>query len=298
MTATASRDLAGTEHEAAAANRRRKRLTRLLTYLGMTLLAVFFVFPVVAMLVLSLQPNETQIVADQRSIWAFIPRAFSLENYADIFGRDGVTRAVFNSALITVMTVGLGLVVNSMCAYSLARLQWVGRNVVLGVIVALMIVPFQSVSVPLLLIVNRLGWLDTYHVQIVPFVANPFFIFLFYQAFIGLPKEIEEAALIDGASRWTIYRRIVVPLSKPAFATVGILQALFVWGSFFWPLMVTRGPEVRPLPVAMQVLFVDPQVPFGDVFAFAAVMTMPVLALYLVFQKWFVQSVASSGLKG
>jgi len=275
-----------------------RRRRRPVTYLVMVLLAIFFVFPVVAMVVLSLQPNETQVIADQDSIWAFFPRVVSLQNYEDIFGRDGVGRAVFNSALITVVTVGLGLVVNSMCAYGLARLQWIGRNVVIGLVVALMIVPFQSVSVPLLLIVNRLGWLDTYHVQIIPFVANPFFIFLFYQAFIGLPKEIEEAALIDGAGRWTIYRRIVAPLSRPTFATVGILQALFVWGSFFWPLMVTRGPDVRPLPVAMQVLFSDPNVPLGDVFAFAAVMTIPVLALYLVFQKWFVQSVASQGLKG
>lgn len=134
--------------------------------------------------------------------------------------------------------------------------------------------------------------------QIIPFVANPFFIFLFYQSFISLPKEIEEAAIIDGAGRWTIYHKIIVPLSKPTFATVGILQALFVWGSFMWPLMTTRGPEVRPLPVAMQVLFSDPNIPFGDVFAFAALMTLPVLALYLVFQKWFVQSVAAQGLKG
>ena len=274
-----------------------RRLQRPVTYSVMVLLAIFFVFPVVAMVVLSLQPDETQVIADQDSIWAFFPRALSLQNYEDVFGRD-VGRAVFNSALITVVTVGLGLVVNSMCAYGLARLQWIGRNVVIGLVVALMIVPFQSVSVPLLLIVNRLGWLDTYHVQIIPFVANPFFIFLFYQAFIGLPKEIEEAALIDGAGRWTIYRRIVAPLSRPTFATVGILQALFVWGSFFWPLMVTRGPDVRPLPVAMQVLFSDPNVPLGDVFAFAAVMTLPVLALYLLFQKWFVQSVASQGLKG
>ncbi len=287
-----------TPDRAGLSRKRRARIVRALTYLGMTLLAVFFIFPVVTMIVLSLQPNETQILADQRTIWAFIPRTVSLENYRDIFDRDGVARAVFNSAFITFTTVALGLVVNSMCAFSLARLQWRGRNVLLGLIVALMIVPFQTVSVPLLLIVNRLGWLDTYHVQIIPFVANPFFIFLFYQAFIGLPKEIEEAAVIDGASLATIYARIVVPLSRPTFATVGILQALFVWGSFLWPLMVTRGPDARPLPVAMQVLFSDPQVPFGDVFAFAAVMTLPILALYLVFQKWFVQSVASQGLKG
>ncbi|MEM9134815.1 MAG: ABC transporter permease subunit [Actinomycetota bacterium] len=107
-----------------------------------------------------------------------------------------------------------------------------------------------------------------------------------------------EAARLDGAGTWTIYRRIVLPLSRPAFATVGILHALLVWGSLFWPLMVTRGPEVRPLPLAMQVLFSDPNVPFGDVFAFAAVLTIPVLILYLVFQKWFVESVAASGLKG
>lgn len=271
---------------------------RTLLYAFMIGLAIFFVFPVVAMIVLSLQEDEQQIIADQDTIRAFIPRSISLQNYADIFDRPGVTRAVLNSTIITVFTVGFGLVVNSMCAYSLARMQWIGRKWVLGGIIALMIVPFQSVSVPLLLIVNRLGWLDTYHVQIIPFIANPFFIFLFYQSFISLPKEIEEAAFLDGAGRWTIYWRITVPLSKPTFATVGILQALFVWGSFMWPLMTTRGPDVRPLPVAMQVLFSDPAIPFGDVFAFAALMTLPVLALYLIFQKWFVQSVAAQGLKG
>lgn len=277
---------------------RRRRVKRVLLYTLMIALAIFFVFPVVAMVVLSLQPNETQIIADQRSIWAFIPRTFSLQNYRDIFDRPGVARSIFNSLLITFFTVGLGLIVNSMCAFSLARLDWRGRKLALAGIIALMIVPFQSVSVPLLLIVNELDWLDTYHVQIIPFVANPFFIFLFYQSFLGLPKEIEEAARLDGAGTWTIYSRIVVPLSRPAFATVGILQALLVWGSLFWPLMVTRGPDVRPLPLTMQVLFSDPNVPFGDVFAFAAVMTIPVLIIYLVFQKWFVESVAASGLKG
>ncbi|MEO1056045.1 MAG: carbohydrate ABC transporter permease, partial [Actinomycetota bacterium] len=157
----------------ARASRRRRRVRRVLLYVLMIALAVFFVFPVVAMVVLSLQPDETQILADQQSIWAFIPRTFSLQNYRDVFDRDGVARSLFNSVLITTLTVGFGLIVNSMCAFSLARLQWPGRRILLALIVALMIVPFQSVSVPLLLIVNRLNWLDTYHVQIVPFVANP-----------------------------------------------------------------------------------------------------------------------------
>lgn len=274
------------------------RRGRSVTYASLIAFAIFFALPLVAMVVLSLQSNELQIIADQDSIRAFVPRSVSLQNYGDAFALPGVSRAVFNSSLITVVTVGIGLFVNSLCAYSLARMQWRGRGLILGLIIALMIVPFQAIAVPLLLIVNKLGWLDTYHVQIVPFVASPFFIFLFYQAFARLPRDLEEAALIDGAGPWMIYSRVVVPLSRPVFATVGILQALFVWGSFFWPLMVTRGPGVRPLPVAMQLLFSDPRVPFGDVFAFASIMTVPVVALFLVFQKWYVESAASWGLKG
>jgi len=264
----------------------------------MIVVAVFFAAPLVAQIVLSLQGDEMQVLADQHNIRAFIPRSVGLQNYQDIFALPGVPRAIFNSTLITVLTVGTGLFVNSICAYSLSRLRWWGRKVILGIIVALMVVPFQAASVPLLLIVNKLGWLDTYHVQIVPFVASPFFIFLFYQSFSDLPRDLEEAALIDGAGRWRIYTRIVVPLSRPIFATVGILQAIFIWGAFFWPLMVTRGPQVRPLPVAMQLLFSDPQVQFGNVYAFAATMTLPIVALFLVFQKWYVKSAATWGLKG
>ena len=225
MTATTAIAVPHIDDEARR-SRRRRRIRRGLLYALMVALSIFFICPGVAMVVLSLQPNETQIVADQRSIWAFIPRALSLQNYRDVFDRPGVLRSVFNSVLITTLTVGFGLIVNSMCAFSLARLEWWGRKSLLGIVVALMIVPFQTVSVPLLLIVNELEWLDTYHVQIIPFVANPFFIFLFYQAFISLPKELEEAARLDGAGTWRIYRQIVVPLSRPAFATVGILHAL------------------------------------------------------------------------
>ena len=146
--------------------------------------------------------------------------------------------------------------------------------------------------------VNRFGWLDSYHVQIIPFIADAFSIFLFYQFFIGLPKDLDEAALVDGASPFRIYTSIIVPLSKPVFATVAILQFLTRWGDFLWPLMVTRGEDYRPLPVAIQQFFSqDPKV-WGDIFAFSAMITIPVLIVFLLFQKWFVQSVATSGVKG
>ena len=270
-----------------------------LTYLLMIILAIFFLFPTVFMLVSSIKTDETQVLADMSTLWAFVPRGdIGLKNYTDVFAAMPFGHFMFNSVFIVGSMVVLGLFVNSMIAYALARLRFRGRSLLLGVIIALIIIPFEAVAVPLLLLVNRFGWLDSYHVQIIPFIADAFSIFLFYQFFIGLPKDLEEAALVDGASRFRIYRSIVVPLSRPVFATVAILQFLIHWGDFLWPLMVTRGEQYRPLPVAMQQFFsYDPKL-WGDIMAFAAMITLPVLIIFLIFQKWFVQSVASTGVKG
>jgi multiple sugar transport system permease protein len=284
----------------------RKTGRRVLNYLLLIALACFFLFPIVFMLVSSVKNNEMQVTGDMSSLYAFIPRGdIGFENYFDVFQQLNFGRLMFNSVLIVGTTVILGLFVNSLVAYALARLRYRGRSLVLSVIVALIIIPFESVAVPLLLLVNNLPWfggadtwLDTYHVQIIPFIADAFSIFLFYQFFIGLPKDLEEAALVDGASRFRIFRSIVLPLSKPVFATVAILQFLTHWGDFLWPLIVTRGEEVRPLTIGMQAFFgQDPKL-WGDLMAFASMITVPVLIVFLLFQKWFVQSVATSGIKG
>jgi multiple sugar transport system permease protein len=284
----------------------RKRIRNGLTYLAMTLLAVFFLFPIVFMLVSSIKNDEMQVMADMSTLFAFVPRGdLGLQNYYDVFEYLEFARLLFNSTFIMVMTVLSGLIVNSLVAYAMARLRFRGRELLLAVIIALIIVPFEAVAVPLLLLVNRLPWfggattwLDSYHVQIIPFIADAFSIFLFYQFFINIPKDLEEAALVDGASLFRIYWAIILPLSRPIFATVAILQALANWNRFMWPLMVTRGVEVRPLTVGMQAFFgQDPRV-WGDLMAFASLITIPVLIVFLLFQKWFVQSVASTGIKG
>lgn len=286
--------------------RLRKGLRNGFTYLAMSLLAIFFLFPIVFMLVSSIKNNETQVLTDMSTLYAFVPRGeLGLENYYDVFEQLDFAHLMFNSVLIVGVTVVLGLTVNSLMAYALARLRFKGRELVLSVVIALIIIPFESVAVPLLLLVNRLPWfggvttwLDTYHVQIIPFIADAFSIFLFYQFFISLPKDLEEAALVDGASLFRIFWNIVLPLSRPVFATVAILQFLTHWGDFLWPLMVTRGPEVRPLMIGMQQFFgLDPKI-WGDIMAFASMITIPVLIVFLLFQKWFVQSVASTGIKG
>jgi len=268
-------------------------------YAAVCILAAFFLFPIIFMVVSSLKTDELQIIADMSGIKGFLPYgSLGFGNYSDVFNQSDFGRFLFNSVFITTVTILSGLAVNSMLAYSLSRLRFPGRKIILAGVIALIIIPNESVVLPLLLMVNRFGWIDTYYVQIIPYVADPFSIFLFYQFFIGIPRELDEAAIVDGATRARIYSSVTLPLSKPAFASVAILQAIFRWGEFLWPLMVTRGPEVRPLTIAIQQFFSQDPKLWGDIFAFSTMVTLPVLLLFLVFQKWFIRSVASSGIKG
>ena len=277
----------------------RNNISIILNYVILIIIALFFLFPVIFMFVSSVKNNETQIIRDMSNIKAFIPYGeLGLKNYFDVFQQMPFGRFMFNSVFIVGSTVLTGLVLNSMIAYALARIRFKGRGFIISLIIALIIIPAEAVVIPLLLMVNRIGWLDSYQVQIVPFIVDAFSIFLFYQFFIGLPISLDEAAKIDGASPFQIYLKIIIPLSKPVFATVAILQFLFRWGDFLWPLMVTRGYEYRPLTVAIQQFFSqDPKV-WGDIFAFASMVTIPSLIIFLLFQKWFIHSVASSGIKG
>jgi multiple sugar transport system permease protein len=291
--------------------RRLQRRRRSWSYLVLSALAVFFLFPLVFMFVSSLKPDG-QILSDVDSIRAFLPVGdISLDNYVGVFGRVPVARFLFNSVFVTVSIVVLGLVVNSMCGFALSRMKWSGRGVVLSVVIATLIVPFETIAVPMVYWVSKLptlvwedgilkydfGWLNSYEVQIVPFIANAFSIFLFAQYFSTIPPSLDEAARIDGAGWFTIYRRIIVPLSGPAFATVAILTFLPAWNSYLWPLMVVQQEELRPVMVGMQYFF-QLNTAWGEVMAYTSMITLPVLVMFLAFQRAFISSVAASGVKG
>ncbi|MGP3533554.1 carbohydrate ABC transporter permease [Microbacterium sp. RD1] len=307
--AAASSSAPGSSNRRTASSQRRRG--RAFTYVVMSLLAVLFLFPLVFMFVSSLKP-DAQILQDIDSPSAFLPVGdISLDNYFGVFERVPVAQFLFNSVLVTVLTVGLGLVVNSMAGFALSRLRWKGRTVVLALVVATLIVPFETIAVPMVYWVNQLptlvleggvlkydfGWLNTYQVQIVPFVANAFSIFLFAQYFSTIPKSLDEAARIDGASWFGIYRRIIVPLSGPAFATVAILTFLPAWNQYLWPLMVVQKEELRPVMVGMQYFF-QLNTAWGEVMAYTSLITLPVLIVFLIFQRAFVSSIAASGVKG
>lgn len=274
-------------------------------------LAVFFGFPVVFMFVSSLKPDD-QIFSDLESLKAFLPVGdISFDNYGSVFDTVPAGRFLINSIVISTLTVVLGLFVNSLAAFALQRMRWRGRSVVLSLVIATLVVPFETFALPLVWWVNKLpwpviqdgqllyavGWLDSYHVQILPFIANAFSIFLFYSYFQTIPKELDEAAKIDGAGWFRIYRTVIMPLSGPAIATVSILTFLPAWNQFLWPLMVVQSENLRPVMVGIS-YFKQLDIAWGPMMAYASLITIPVLVLFLAFQRKFIGSVASSGIKG
>ncbi len=274
-----------------------KLFGKLPVYLLLTGLGLLFLIPIAMMLAGSFKP-DAQVLTEAGSLRGYFPSSMDLRNYRDVFERVPFLRYLFNSVFITSAIVLAGLLVNSLAGYTLARLQWPGRDRLLLLVIALMIIPLEAIAVPLFYEVTLLGWRNTYWVQIVPFVANAFSIYLFYTFFLSLPGELEEAARIDGAGPWRIFFSIVLPNARPVFATVAILTFLTQWGSFLWPLMVTHSESVRPLPLGIAAFYTLPPLQWGDIFAFGVMMVTPVLLIFLFFQRWFVEGVATTGIKG
>lgn len=283
----------------------------ILRYGVLCLIALVFVLPIMFMLFSSLKPAD-QLLRDTSSIRAFLPVGdLSIQNYVDAFERVPMATFVGNSMFVTATTVALGLIVNSMAAFSFALLRWRAKNTIFSVILATFIVPFETFAIPLLLIVNQLpwlrigpegigvtqGWLNTLHVQIIPFIASAFQIFLFYSFFKDLPQELIEAARIDGANTFQIYLRIIIPISGPVIATATILRILDMWNQFLWPLMVVQSENVRPVMVGLQYFF-QLNIAWGEVMAYLSTLTVPVLIIYLLLQRTFIESIASTGVKG
>jgi len=278
-------------------------LARIGSYCLLVLCALVFLAPICFMLSASLTANERVFAVLHDGLWhAFLPAEPTLDNYREILAtRDAEHGFLFflrNSLIVTGATVLAGLLVNSMAGYALARLRFAGRGALLAVLLALLVIPFEAIAVPLFFLTTSMGWYNSFHVQIVPFIANPFSIYLFYTFFNALPRELEEAARVDGASSLRIFAQIAVPLALPAFATVAILSFLMHWGSYLWPLMATSTEHYRPLPVAIGAYAGQRPAQWGEVMAFGTLMVLPVLIVFLVFQRAFVRGIAAGGLKG
>ena len=283
----------------------------LLLFAVMCLLGVVFAAPLMFMFASSFKRDDA-IFANLTSWSAFVPDAgWSMANYTAIFERSNLPLFLLNSSIIAACVVAGGVLVNSMLAFSLSRMRWRGRRIVLAVIVALMIIPFEVIAIPLLSLVARLpwpgleqgaltwhgGWFNSLHVQIIPFLANAFCVFLFYQFFRDIPRELDEAAKMDGAGPWTLFFRIILPNSRPVIATAAIVLFIAAWNQYLWPIMVVQGEAARPVQPGIQQFFGRSN-SWGQIMAYASVVTLPVLAVFLAFQRQFVASVAGAGIKG
>lgn len=282
----------------------------------MILLAIIFVFPVVFMIVSSLKPS-LQILRDSSSLMAFLPVGdISVNNYFMAFQRAPIGLFISNSLMVTLVTMALGLFVNSLAGFALACMRWKGQQVILSVIIATLILPFETIAIPLLMVVSKLpwlgpdgltfGWLNSYQVQIIPFVVDAFSIFLFVQFFKSQPYELIEAARIDGVGWFRTYAQVIVPISGPVFATAAILRGLFMWNQYLWPSMVIQSTQFRPVMVGLGYFWQltssnvagEGVLPWGELMAYLTMITVPVILLFVVLQRAFVESIATTGIKG
>ncbi len=273
------------------------------------LAALVFAYPLLFMFAASFKPGDA-IFTELGSATALLPDArWSLDNYRAIFEKGSMGSYLVNSALVSAVTVGVGLFVNSAAAFALAKLEWRGQGLVLSLVLALLIVPFEVLAIPMLLIVSKLpsidlargglvfGWLDSLHVQIIPFLANAFCVFMFHQFFKDVPDELVEAGRMDGAGALTIYFRIVLPVCRPVIVTAAIVLFLGMWNQYLWPVMTVHTSGARPVMVGMQQYFGRTN-QWGEILAYASIATLPVLVFFLAFQKHFIRSVVGAGIKG
>lgn len=267
-----------------------------LRYGVLTLLAFVFVSPLLFMLTTSFKSRAES----SRTPPTLFPDNPTLAAYEQILtaADTPVLRWFANSMAAASLNALLVVVTAALAAYALARMEFRGRNVVFGLIVATLFVPPVILVIPNYEIVGRLYWLDTLTAIIVPTAANAFGVFFLRQFFIGLPKEVEESASLDGANQWQIFWRIVLPLSRPALATLALLAFLTNWNDFLWPVYVLFSPENQTLQAGLSTLQSANAVRYDLLMAGAVVASVPVLLLYVLAQRFVIEGVSRSGIKG
>lgn len=277
----------------------RARATRLLTYAGLTLVAFIMVIPFLWMLSTSFKtPAATFVYPPQ---WVSTPIVW--QNYLDVIQVMPFGRYLMNSAVVSISVTVLQLVVASLAGYAFARMRFPGRDALFLAYLATLMVPVQVTLIPNFLIVKSLGWIDTFQGLIIPQVfggspSSAFATFMLRQFFMGIPRELVEAARIDGATSFGIYRRIILPLSGPVLATLSVFTFTGQWNNFLWPLIVSNSDLTRTLTVGLRALVGEFTVEYQLLMAGTVISLIPMVIAFLVLQRYFVRGIALTGLGG
>jgi multiple sugar transport system permease protein len=229
----------------------------------------------------------------------FFPKNFTLDNYKQIFLQEPLfLRWLFNSIFIAISVTTLNLLFNTMAGYALARLRFAGKSFWFVLILTVLAVPAQITLIPTFLILKTLGWLNSYQGMIIPSMVNATFIFMMRQFFVNFPKELEEAAALDGLTQFGIFRRIVLPLAKPALAAQAVFVFMGSWNNFLLPVVILFDPEMFTLPLGLNT-FKGQYISFWNyIMAASMIFTIPALGIYAFFNRYFIQSVTFTGGKG
>jgi multiple sugar transport system permease protein len=256
--------------------------------------ALVMLFPFLWMVATSLTADANLFVTPPQ----LIPDPLVTDSYRRLLGDFPLGRWMLNSVLVAVVSTTLQVLTSAMAAYAFTRFVFRGRELLFTLYLATMMVPIQVLLVPLFVQMRLLGLVDSYPALILPLIASPFGVFLLRQSLLTLPRELEEAAFVDGANHWMVFTRIVLPNVKPALATFGVFAFMASWNSFLWPLVIVSSESMMTLPLGLSSLHGRYSTAWNLVMAGSTLSLLPIVAVYLVAQRYIVQGVAQSGLKG
>jgi multiple sugar transport system permease protein len=278
-----------------ARRRRRDIVARVAPMVLLTVLGALYLLPFVWMIATAFKTQAESIASPP----IVVPIPPTLTAFPDALRLMDYPLALRNTLLYAVPAVVGTLVSCSLVAYGFALVKWRGRDIVFLLVLATMMLPSQVTLIPLYVIYAKLGWINTFLPLVVPtFLGTPFFIFLLRQFFLGIPNDLLDAARIDGASELRILIRIVMPLSKPALITVGLLTFIDKWNDFYGPLIFLQKPELRPLSLALQVFQSAHSTEWPRLMAASVIIAVPLVLIYFVAQRWFIEGITLTGTKG
>jgi multiple sugar transport system permease protein len=266
----------------------------LISYALLCALAFLTLIPI-AWMVLTAFKSETEVLA-QPPTW--FPEAWHPENFQAAWNFAPFGRYLVNTLGIAVSVMVIETITSALAAYAFARLRFRGRDALFLLYLGTLMIPRQVTIIPQFIIMRELGWIDTYQGLIIPQAFSAFGTFLLRQYFLGIPRDLEDAARIDGASRWECFRRIILPLSGPALATLAVFIFLFQWNNLLWPLIMSNSDETRPIAVGIRRFQGQYSTDWSLLMAAATLATIPVVVVYLMAQRWFVRGITLSGFGG
>lgn len=277
----------------------RKTLKSTLLYIVLVLIAVLSIFPFLWGLSASLRSdNEMYQYMLPFTIHTLVPVHFTVSSYVTLFTLLGFTRPFVNTIIITFVSIFLGCLVNSVAAFAFSAFEFKFKKMIYGMVLLSFMIPFESIAIPLYNVVNGFHMVDTYAGIVVPSIADGLVLFLFTQFFKDVPQSLLEAARVDGASWLTVFAKIVAPLSVPVFITAGLMIFMGEWNSYLWPLLVARSRSMQMVQIALSALKTEHATMWSAMYAGSMISALIPLFLFLPLQKYFVQGITSSGVKG